>query len=163
MLTQRKHKGQATVEYLVLLAVAIIIALVIFAFMGWVPGLAGSLKERQAKLYWASTFPIQIRDYKVTNSTSGTTIMLQNVGDSKVEIKSISMGNMSDTSLSPSGTAARLSSGQSIVFAADGISCTPPGSTYELENVTIVYDSIGGIGNQSLSGDRSLVGRCLTS
>ena len=37
-------RGQATVEYLVLLVVVLIIALVIFGFMGWIPGMAGSLR-----------------------------------------------------------------------------------------------------------------------
>ncbi len=162
MYTQGKHRGQATVEYLVLLAVAIIIALVIFAFMGWVPGLAGSLKERQAKLFWASTFPLQIRDYKVTNSTGGATFQIQNVGDSKIQINNISMGGLNDTSLSPSGTSARLASGESKIFTADAIICSPAGSTYDLENVSIGYDTIGGIPGQQLTGDRPITGKCLS-
>lgn len=151
-----KKKGQATIEYLVLLAVAIIIALVIFAFMGWIPGFAGSLKERQVKLYWASQFPIQIRDYKVT--TSQLTVQLQNVGDSKLNIVSFSANGVSNSSSSPTDTT--LLAGESKVFTFDGISCNQAGQPYELSNVTIYYDVIGGITNQTERGDRPLVGTC---
>jgi len=161
MYTNKKMKGQATVEYLVLLAVAIIVALVIFAFMGWVPGFAGSLKERQSKLFWSSTYPIQIRDYKITNTTSS--FLLQNVGDSKIEVTAISMNNQTDSTLSPSGNSARLAQGQSILFTANGVNCSVAGDIFEFEGVSITYDTIGGIQDQQLTGDRSLVGRCLSS
>ncbi|VVB73390.1 Uncharacterised protein [uncultured archaeon] len=160
MVTMRNKKGQATIEYLVLLAVAIIIALVIFAFMGWVPGFAGSLKERQVRLFWSSQFPIQIRDYKVTNSSGGMEMMVQNVGDSKIEILNITAAGVSDTTLSPSGTSARLAAGESKVFTADAISCTGIGEVYELENVSIGYNVVDGISGMVETGERPLVGRC---
>ena len=155
----RKKKGQATIEYLVLLAVAIIIALVIFAFMGWIPGFAGSLKERQVKLYWASQFPIQIRDYKVSNAT-GMYIQLQNVGDSKIEILNMTGGFLNDTTPDPSGVDARLSAGETKIFHFDGITCPTPGLVYELENISFGYNVIGGIQGMIESGDRELVGKC---
>ena len=163
MATRNKKKGQATIEYLVLLAVAIIIALVIFAFMGWVPGFAGSLKERQVRLFWSSQFPLQIRDFKVTNSSGGMQMMIQNVGDSKVEILNITAGGVSDVLLSPSGTAARLAAGESKVFTADAISCVGIGEVYELENVSIGYTVIDGISSMVETGERPLVGRCQSS
>jgi len=159
MATKNGKKGQATIEYLVLLAVAIIIALVIFAFMGWVPGFAGSLKERQVRLFWSSQFPIQIRDYKVT--TTGAEFMLQNVGDSKIEIIDFSANGVTDP-LDLSGSEAYLTAGQQKVFKSDAgaINCSVAGEVYELTNVTIGYDVIGGITNMSEGGDRPLTGRC---
>jgi len=150
-----KKKGQATIEYLVLLAVAIIIALVIFAFMGWIPGFAGSLKERQVKLYWASQFPLQIREYKLTNST-GLTLQLQNVADYEIAITgmntSIGSGsNSSDGNLLP---------GQSKIVTFSGITCSTPGDPYELSNISINYDITGGIQDMKEIGDRPLVGTC---
>jgi len=161
MATKNRKKGQATIEYLVLLAVAIIIALVIFAFMGWVPGFAGSLKERQVRLFWSSQFPIQIRDYKVT--TTGAEFMLQNVGDSKIEIKNFTANGITDATLDPIDSAAQLASGQQVVFKSDGVincSSSGVGNTYELTNITIGYDVSSGISNMIEGGDRPLTGRC---
>jgi hypothetical protein len=160
MATTKNKKGQATIEYLVLLAVAIIIALVIFAFMGWVPGFAGSLKERQVRLFWSSQFPIQIRDYKVT--TTGSQFMLQNVGDSKIQIMNFSASGVNDTALSPSGNSAQLAAGQEVVFTSNLINCSSSGSgnPYELTNITIGYNVLSGISNMIEGGDRPLTGRC---
>jgi len=161
MAIKRQKKGQATIEYLVLLAVAIIIALVIFAFMGWVPGFAGSLKERQVRLFWSSQFPIQIRDYKVT--PTGSEFTLQNVGDSKIQIMNISANGVSDTSLDPTGNGAQLTAGQAVVFKSTGtLNCSDSGAgnVYELTNITIGYNVIGGIQNMIEGGDRPLTGRC---
>jgi len=160
MATRNRKKGQATIEYLVLLAVAIIIALVIFAFMGWVPGFAGSLKERQVRLFWSSQFPLQIRDFKVTNSSGGMQMMIQNVGDSKVQINNITAAGVSDISLNLQNAAARLAAGESKVFEANLITCNGIGEVYELENVSIGYDVVDGIQGMVETGERPLVGRC---
>jgi len=161
MATKNRKKGQATIEYLVLLAVAIIIALVIFAFMGWVPGFAGSLKERQVRLFWSSQFPLQIRDFKVTNSsTVGMQMMIQNVGDSKIEIRNVTAAGMFDDFGALSTSARRLAAGESKVFTATSVTCTGIGEVYELENVSIAYNVVDGIQGMVETGERPLVGRC---
>ena len=154
----RNRKGQATIEYLVLLAVAIIVALVIFAFVGFVPGLAGSLKERQSRLFYASTFPIQIRDYKIT--PAGATLQLQNVGETKIEIKNFTAGGLDDTTLDLTGTAARLGGGETKIFTANAVTCATVGDVFDLENVSIGYDVISGISAQIQRTERPLVGKC---
>jgi len=148
-----KKKGQATIEYLVLLAVAIIIALVIFAFMGWIPGFAGSLKERQVKLYWASQFPLQIREYKLTNNN--LTIQLQNVADYEIEVIGVNSSLGSGTNTSDG----KLLPGQSNIVSFSGITCTA-GNPYELSNFAINYNIVGGIQGMTETGDRPLVGTC---
>jgi len=150
-----KKKGQATIEYLVLLAVAIIIALVIFAFMGWIPGFAGSLKERQVKLYWASQFPLQIREYRLSNTT-GLTLQLQNVADYEIAITGMntsigSSANSSDGKLLP---------GQSKIVNFSGITCPTAGEPYELSDISINYNIVNGIQDMKETGDRPLVGIC---
>ena len=161
MITNNR-KGQATVEYIILLAVAIVVALVILAFMGFIPGLAGSLNERQTKLYWSSTYPIQIIDYKFGATTSE--FLLKNVGTQKVEITSMNHTDQSVTGLIPNGSAARLSAGEQKVFSVAGFVCDDlsvvAGNIGEFENVSIAYDNVGGITGQILRGDRNLLGRC---
>ncbi len=147
-------KGQATIEYLVLLSVAIIIALVIFGFMGWIPGMAGSIRERQSKMYWGSTYPLAIRDYKGT--TTGLILLIQNVGDSKVIVREISAGGNTTTITG----SYQLLPGEQKQYTATQTVCGPVGSTFEFGNVSITYDVVDGISGNLLAGDRPLVGRC---
>lgn len=148
-----KKKGQATIEYLVLLAVAIIIALVIFAFMGWIPGFAGSLKERQVKLYWASQYPIQIRDYKYS-SDGNLSLWVQNTADYKITITGLNTSVNSSTGNFP------VLGGESKVISFSILPGCTTGSQYELSGVTFTYDVDGGLQNQKETGDRPLVGTC---
>ena len=152
-------KGQATIEYLVLVAVAIIIALVIFGFLGWIPGMAGTLRERQAKMFWASAYPVTIKDYKVTST--GATFLLENVGDDPVKLSSLSVeltnGTQVNGSVSPS--AYKLIQGEAKSFTVSDVTCTP-GASYELGNVSITYDVVKGISSQVETGDRPLIGSC---
>ncbi len=54
------HKGQGATEYLVLLAVVLIVALVSVALLGFFPGMASDAQMTQSKMYWSSASPIAI-------------------------------------------------------------------------------------------------------
>jgi len=158
----RNKKGQATIEYLVLVAVAIIIALVIFGFLGWIPGMAGTLRERQAKMYWASAYPVAIKDFKVTSS--GATFLMENIGDDPVKLGNMSAELTNGTvvtaangAFSPAGY--KLIQGEVKSYTITNITCTA-GEAYELTNVSIAYDVVKGISNQVEVGDRPIVGQC---
>ena len=53
-------RGQGATEYLVLLAVVLIIALVSIALLGFFPGLASDAKATQSASYWKSARPFAI-------------------------------------------------------------------------------------------------------
>jgi len=56
-------KGQGATEYLVLLAVVLIIGIVTTALLGFFPGLSGDISENEARLYWQSAAsPFRIMD-----------------------------------------------------------------------------------------------------
>jgi len=163
-----KKKGQATIEYLVLVAVAIIIALVIFGFLGWIPGMAGTLRERQAKMYWASAYPIAIKDYKITSA--GATFLLENIGDDPVKLYNMTAeltnGTLVTGNFSPSGYKLIQGEAKSYIIVnttnasvLDVIVCTA-GSDYELSNVSLHYDVVKGISAQTETGDRPIIGSC---
>ena len=57
-----KKLGQGATEYLVLLAVVLIVALVSVALLGFFPGMAGDAQRDQSRLYWQSQTPIAIID-----------------------------------------------------------------------------------------------------
>ena len=54
------YRGQGATEYLVLLAVVLIVALVSVALLGFFPGMASDSQITQSKAYWQSTTPIAI-------------------------------------------------------------------------------------------------------
>jgi uncharacterized protein (UPF0333 family) len=154
-----KKKGQATIEYLVLVAVAIIIALVIFGFLGWIPGMAGTLRERQAKMFWASAFPVAIKDYKVNSSNA--TFLMENIGDDPVKLINMTTELTNGTTVNgafvPSGY--KLIQGEAKSYGIAEVKCTA-GSDYELSNVSISYDVVKGISGQTETGDRPIIGSC---
>ncbi len=53
-------KAQGATEYLVLLAVVLIVALVSVALLGFFPGMASDAQMTQSQTYWKSTSPISI-------------------------------------------------------------------------------------------------------
>ncbi len=53
-------RGQGATEYLVLLAVVLIVALVSVALLGFFPGMASDAQITQSKAYWSSASPISI-------------------------------------------------------------------------------------------------------
>jgi len=56
-------RGQGATEYLVLLAVVLIVALVSVALLGFFPGMASDAQITQSKTYWQGASPIAIVDY----------------------------------------------------------------------------------------------------
>ena len=56
----KKTIGQGATEYLVLLAVVLIIALVAIALLGFFPGTAGDVQLSQSKSYWSSAQPVSV-------------------------------------------------------------------------------------------------------
>ena len=65
------HKGQGATEYLVLLAVVLIVALVSVALLGFFPGMAGDAQATQSKTYWASASPISIVEWGARSGNTG--------------------------------------------------------------------------------------------
>ena len=83
-------RGQGATEYLVLLAVVLIVALVSVALLGFFPGMASDAQMTQSKTYWASMQPISIieaaarRTY--ADSTTRPYIRLKNSGAYPIRI-----------------------------------------------------------------------------
>jgi len=93
-------KGQGATEYLVLLAVVLIIALVAIALLGFFPGMASDAKATQSKAYWQSASPIGVVEgigHMNTNyyqeSSNAVVITLQNNGGETIELLGIGYPN----------------------------------------------------------------------
>lgn len=59
---EKRNVGQGATEYLVLLAVVLIVALVSVALLGFFPGMASDAQITQSKAYWQSASPIAVVD-----------------------------------------------------------------------------------------------------
>ena len=97
----RFYKGQGATEYLVLLAVVLIVALVSVALLGFFPGMASDAKLTQSKTYWSSTNPIAIVEVgaRFANGGAGnftvTYFRIRNTGNYPISITKILAGNTS--------------------------------------------------------------------
>jgi len=84
-------KGQGATEYLVLLAVVLIVALVSVALLGFFPGMALDAQITQSQAYWKSASPISIIDGGAISS-SGSTYMylrIRNTGAYSIRLTGI--------------------------------------------------------------------------
>jgi len=73
--TAKLARAQGATEYLVLLAVVLIIALVSIALLGFFPGMASDAKETESKTYWMSATPIAIVEAGAKAYTTDPTIV----------------------------------------------------------------------------------------
>ena len=93
------RKGQGSTEYLVILAVVLIVALVAIALLGFFPGLSTDAQKAQSDAYWQGTaYPFRIVESKATNGT--LTVILQNANSQKLTLDNMSVGSSTAT---PSG------------------------------------------------------------
>src|SRR3989344_1563837 len=66
-------KGQTATEYLIILAVVIVISLVVVGVLGGIPGIGASAAARSSAAYW-KTQDVAITDYAVSASGADTII-----------------------------------------------------------------------------------------
>lgn len=93
-------RAQGATEYLVLLAVVLVIALVGIALLGFFPGTASDAQIAESQIYWQSASPIAITDWavKVVPSSPNVTapyVRIRNVGAAPVRITKMLGANAS--------------------------------------------------------------------
>ncbi|MFH1587058.1 MAG: hypothetical protein ABID38_04335 [Candidatus Diapherotrites archaeon] len=149
-----KFRGQGTTEYLIILAVVIVIALVVVGVMGFLPGLGTSVTASQSKAYWGAASPLAITDWEFDNSASGCDLVMRNQTSGKITVTAV---EIEGAALTVSSTA--LTAGQESALAITGgcQTCTA-GNPYDF-NVAITYDTTKLTG-KTQTGTTSLVGTC---
>ena len=86
--------GQGATEYLVLLAVVLIIALVSIALLGFFPGMANDAKVAQSQAYWQSATPIAVKEAAARYNSEGEganalVLVLENTGSYPIQLVAI--------------------------------------------------------------------------
>jgi hypothetical protein len=88
-------KAQGATEYLVLLAVVLIVALVSVALLGFFPGMASDSQIAQSQAYWQSASPIAITEMGARYTPSGGTspyFRIRNTGAYPIRITKVVNG-----------------------------------------------------------------------
>ena len=145
-------KGQGATEYLVLLGVVLVIALVAIALLGFFPGLAGSTKETQARTYWNQAAPFTIKEYRYSGTSLNLT--MENMGSDKLTVTGVTVNGTAGTLVSTS-----FNGGQTQLLNITGSipSCTA-GSQFEYD-LNITYNSKYQNGFTQV-GAKPIVGTC---
>jgi uncharacterized protein (UPF0333 family) len=145
-------KAQTATEYMIILAVVIIIALIVVGVLGGIPGLGTGAGGRASASYWA-TAPIGITSYAAAANATGTytpvKLLIKNNNNEPIIITSINMSTTGQTipasQLSPT-TATTLGVGaekywSGTIAPTSGISlCNAVGDSW-ISNIRIVYQS----------------------
>jgi hypothetical protein len=146
-------KGQVSTEYLVILAVVLVVALIVVYLVGGFSGLGAGSLETQSKNYWGSTSPFAITSFKA----SGTTLDLQIANN---DLERLTITDISVDGGSVYSTNTTFTSGESkVVSATLASTCGAAGTPFTYSNVTITYNK-GTITGNRQTGTKALVGKC---
>ncbi len=154
-------KGQGATEYLVLLAVVLIVAMVAIALLGFFPGLAGDAKKTQSDAYWrGEARPFAILEH--SQSGTGLTFVVQNLEADQRSINSIivyGQGQIANITAFPSNNPYFSAGERKTVNVTFASNCTS-GATYEYWVNVSFNNSDNSIPNQRQIGSKTLVGKC---
>jgi uncharacterized protein (UPF0333 family) len=164
------RKGQASIEYLIILAVVVIIALIVIGVIGGFPGMTRGLSERDSASYWTSADIGIVRYYiNSSNDSVSSQFVIRNNRLFTINLTNITFDTGSYVSgllnysaiatgyiIAPASTA-QVYLNMTAPTSTAGI-CTK-GSTYP-KTVTITYkDSTYGT-TYTFVGEKPLVGTC---
>jgi hypothetical protein len=165
------RRGQGATEYLVILAVVLIVAMVAIALLGYFPGMAGDSQRSQSDTYWQGS----ARPFAILNaqqpSTGNFTVVVQNVDHTMLVLTNISVAggpvngsyvpNSAERIFNPGEThilIVPLSASGSAVSVANP-ACLASGSGYSYF-INFTYTTQEGITGQKEFGSKPYSGKC---
>ena len=147
-------KGQGATEYLVLLAVVLIVALVSVALLGFFPGMAADARVTQSQSYWRG----QARPFAILDASIGGTgtLSIQNMeAVGPLIITSLQVGNCT-----ANATALSFAAGETKTTTVAGCGTGGVGTIYDF-GVNISYNTSNGIPSKQY-GSKNLIGKYIT-
>ncbi len=148
-------KAQTATEYLIILAVVIIIALIIVGVLGGIPGVGRSSSGRASAAYWSSA-DIAITDYAFDGGGDSNVMKMRNNLRNQITVTNVRIGGTdvitADQAVNPGET-----KNMSISSHKD---CGESGDSYSYE-IVIDYSDSGTGASYSFTGDgNKLEGTC---
>ena len=149
-------KGQSSTEYLIILAVVIVIALIVVGVLGGIPGIGQSSRQRASTTYWA-TQDLAVTSYSLNASGYVKLNIVNNLRNS-VSLSAVTL----DGQLVGSGSTF-LSTGSTTLREGDtSLTCTS-GDTYE-HTLSLSYVDSATNSTYYFDGDGiELIGLCAAS
>jgi len=127
------NRGQGATEYLVLLAVVLIIALVAIMLLGYFPGMATDAKITQSNAYWrGEARPFAITETNINSSGHGSFVLQNMEADGPFVITLLQVGSYNNSSNTT------FSAGESKTIIIPNMGSNTGGSIYDL-NVVVSY------------------------
>jgi hypothetical protein len=154
-------KGQAAIEYLIILAVVVIIALIVIGVIGGFPGMTRGVSERDSAAYWAGA-DVGITRYFISATAAASQLVMRNNRLFSINLTSIKFDGGTEA-LNYSTTGVIISPGSAILvnYTAALVGCTGAGTSFS-KNVVIQYkDATYGV-LYTFTGEKPLVGTCQT-
>jgi len=146
-------KGQVSTEYLVILAIVLVVALVVVYLVGGFAGMGVGTMETQSQQAWGSAAPFAITSWKQT----GTTLSLEMQNN---DVDTLILTGISMDGASVFANSTTFTSGQKqVVTATVATACGAAGTSFSHQSVVITYNK-GGITGKAQAGSRPIVGKC---
>ena len=144
-------KGQGTIEYLVILAIIVVIALVVVTILSQFTGQGTAIRKQSADSAWKSAQPISVTETKKT-ADGNVTLRIKNSSANAITLTAF---DLSTTDVNAHALPA-LSAGQEVTISiGTGATCTAGSAyTYPKAGITVTYDTATISGNnQSIPDD----------
>ena len=149
-------RGQGATEYLVLLAVVLIVALVSVALLGFFPGMASDARITQSQSYWrGQAKPFAILDAAVSGTNA--TLSVQNMEANGPY--TLSASGIKINGINTNASTVVFGAGETKTITVTGITACTSGTVYDY-NVTIDYTTPSTITSRQY-GTKNLMGKCV--
>jgi len=152
------RRAQAAIEYLIILAVVVIIALIVIGVIGGFPGMTRGISERDSAAYWAGA-DIGITRYYVSATSGASQLVIRNNRLFQINLTGIKLDGGSNILNYTNGVL--ISPGSAVLVNLTGQVCGAgtAGQTFS-KNVEIDYkDATYGV-TYTFIGEKPLVGTC---
>ena len=146
------EQGQGTTEYLIVLAIVIVIALVVVGVLGGFPKLGAGIGESQSKAYWGAIHPLGFVDWSIPSSGNGSIIVQNN------SIFSVTLVDINWNGASTALPDVNVSPGARVAVSSNRMTCTAVGQKFSI-NVGYTYNTPD-ISGKNFNGVQPLVGVC---
>jgi uncharacterized protein (UPF0333 family) len=146
-------KGQVSTEYLVILAIVLVVALVVVYLVGGFAGMGVGTMETQSMQAWGTAAPLAITSWRQSDTT--LSLEIQNNDVDTLTLTDIS----ADGASIYSNTTTFASGEKKVVVATTATSCGAAGASFSHENVILTYNK-GSITGKTETGIRPIVGKC---
>ncbi|QLJ53092.1 MAG: hypothetical protein Sv326_0917 [Candidatus Fermentimicrarchaeum limneticum] len=152
------RRAQAAIEYLIILAVVVIIALIVIGVIGGFPGMTRGVSERDSAAYWAGA-DVGITRYFVATGTPTTQLIVRNNKLFQINLTNITFDGGNGINYT---TGVLISPGSAISVNMTAAGCATGGQSFS-KNVVITYkDATYGV-QYTFTGEKPLVGTCQTA